>query len=302
MCNAAKHPGGCECGFGPPYPGKIQLVETVEWVEEAAKSEESFKRALNDLNFNPSTFSRFVQEYRSIQHLEEPKDTITQRLKNLVEQLEYRDEGSKYELVQVPLFKLHSPPVKKARVTYRESDLPEKDRGWLVKFFGIGMGPTKTFKVVYEPDFISERGECLQIYVPLVLHIRNIGVYKAGVLQGRGIRAEVESIKEESTLRKRGCHKLPKIECANKKLPGRHEAKEYSLSKHSATQVEKFKLNLPFNIARNIELHFVEVFGKSFDALARVKHERKLELEFELPGSHDYHLTYNLGGLHWVTQ
>ena len=299
MCNAAKHPSGCECGFGPPYPGKIELVETEEWVDEAADSEESFTRALNVLNFNRSTFSSFVREYHSIQHMQEPKETISQRLKDLVGRLEYREEGSKFELVQVPLFKLHSPPVKKARVTYRESDVPKKERGWLVKFFGIGMGPTKTFKVVYEPDFVSERGECLQIYVPLVLHIRNIGVYKSGVLQGRGIRAEVESIKEESTLRKRGCHKLHKNECSNKTLLGKHETKEYSLSKHSITQLEKFKLSMPFNVARNVEMHFVEVFGKSFDALARVRHERQLELEFELPGSRDYRLSFNLSGLHW---
>lgn len=299
MCNAAKHPSGCACGFGPPYPGKIELVGTEEWTEEAAKSEESFTRALNMLNFNRATFSSFVREYRSIQHLHEPKEKISQRLKDLVNQLEYREEGSKFELVHVPLFKLHSPPVKKARVTYRESDVPKKERGWLVKFFGIGMGPTKTFKVVYEPDFVSERGQCLQIYVPLVLHIRNMGVYKAGVLQGRGIRAEVESIKEESTLRKRGCNKLPKDECASKTLTGKRQTKQYSLSKYEVTQLEKFKLSLPFNVARNVEMHFVEVFGKSFDALARVRHERQLELEFELPGSRDYNLTYNLSGLHW---
>src|SRR4051812_40075933 len=122
MCNAAKHSSGCACGFGPPYPGKIELVETKEWTEEAAVSEESFTRALNVLNFNRPTFSSFVREYQSIQHLHEPKEKISQRLKDLVNQLEYREEGSKFELVHVPLFKLHSPPVKKARVTYRESD------------------------------------------------------------------------------------------------------------------------------------------------------------------------------------
>ena len=210
MCNAAKHRGGCECGFGPPYPGKVELVETVEWVDEAASDEASFKRALKVLNFNSPTFNSFVREYESIQHLHEPQGTTRERLKTLVDQLDYREEGSKYMPVQVPLFKLHSPAVKRARVTYREADVADKKRGWLVKFFGIGMAPTKTIKVVYKPDFVSEKGECLQIYVPLILHIRSIGVYnKSGVLLSRGIRAEIVSIKEGITLRKRGCQSLP---------------------------------------------------------------------------------------------
>lgn len=299
MCNAAKHPGGCECGFGPPYPGKIELVETVEWVEEAASNEESFKSALKILNFSTPTFNRFVREYESIQHLKDPEETIIDRLKSLVHQLDYREEGSKHVPVQVPLFKLHSPAVKKARVTYRESDVAIKERGWLVKFFGLGMGSTKTFKVVYEPDFTSEKGECLQIYVPLILHIRSIGVYKSGVLQSRGIRAEIEGIEKEITLRKRGSQSLSPDKCAGKTLQGKLDKKDYTLASQSGTELEKFKLNLALNVARNVELRFDDVFGKSFDALARVRHERQLDLEFHLPGSRDYHLVYNTSGLQW---
>jgi hypothetical protein len=300
MCNGAKHPSGCECGFGPPYPGKIELVKTEAWVDEATDSEESFKRALNDLSIKGSTFSSFVRQYNSIQHLQEPKETIRQKINDLVNKLEYREEESRYELVNVPLFKLHSPPVRRAQVTYRESALPEKERGWLVKVFGIGMGPTKTFRVVYEPNFVSEKGECLQIHVPLVLHIRKIGVYKLGVFQSHGIRAEIENVKEESTLRKRGCEKLPKDLCANKLLLGTCDTKGYALSTHTATQLETFKLSLPFNVARTVEMHFVEVFGKTFDALADIKHQSQLELEFQLPGNHDYNLSFNSSGLHWA--
>jgi hypothetical protein len=46
-------------------------------------------------------------------------------------------------------------------------------------------------------------------------------------------------------------------------------------------------------------MRFVEVFGKTFNALAKVKHERRLELEFELPGSRDYKLSFSPAGLHW---
>lgn len=29
MCNGANHMAGCECGFGPPYPGTIQFRLTI---------------------------------------------------------------------------------------------------------------------------------------------------------------------------------------------------------------------------------------------------------------------------------
>jgi hypothetical protein len=162
------------------------------------------------------------------------------------------------------------------------------------------MGATKTLKVDYDPDFVSERGQCLEIYVPLVLHIRSIGVYnKAGNLMSRGIRAEVESVEEEKTLRKRGHHILPPAECAIGTLRGKLNSRDYDLSNQRATHLEKFNLSLAFNVARNVEFRFVEVFGRTFNALARVSHVRQLELEFQLPGSRNYYLSFNTAGLHW---
>lgn len=300
MCNGLNHQPGCECGFGPPYPGTIELIETIEWADEAASSEVVFKRGLEDLNFAPPTLSRFIREYRSILDLPVSKDTIREKIKGLMNQMEYRIEDSELVPVKVPLFKLHSPAIKKARVTYRESETRGKDGFWLIKVFRFGTGPTKTFKVTYSPDFISTKGECLQVFVPLVLNFQLVGVYnKSGVLQSRGISTEIEGIKDEGTLRKRGQQSLPEERCADKKLLGQYEIQNYSLSGHASTHLEKFTHKLKFNVARTVELHVVEVFGRSLKPLADVKHERQIELEFVLPGSYDYRLSFNSAGLHW---
>lgn len=298
MCNGWNHQPGCECGFGPPYPGTIELVEKREWIDEAVDHEDSFKRALKDLNFDRPTFNSFVREYSSIQSLGEPRETLREKIKRLVGRLEYREESSELVSIKVPLFKLHSPSIRGARVIYRES-MQDKERGWLVKVFGIGMGSTNTYRVVYDPPYISENGECLQVFVPLVLHAKSIGVYRSGVLQSRGIRAEIEGIEDERTLRQRGCDTLPKDECADKSLLGAYRTQKYALSQQRHSQRETFTSLLKGSIARTVELHIVNVLGYSIKPIADVKHQQQLELEFELPGSRDYSLCYNSSGLHW---
>jgi hypothetical protein len=300
MCNGLNHQSGCDCGFGPPYPGTVELVETVEWIDEATTSEAAFKRGLEDLNFDRPTLGRFLGAYREIQSLQLPKDTIKDKIKNLVNQLEYRVEESELVPVKVPLFKLHSPAVKKAKVIYRESDAPGKDGWWLIKMLRIGTGPTKTLKVAYTPSFISVKGECLQVYVPLILKFQLVGVYtKEGGLKSRGISTDIEGIEEQSTLRKRGRQRLPREECVNKALLGAYQTQKYALSMQSGNHVEKFPHKLNFNIARTVELHVVKVFGRALKPLADVKHERQIDLEYLLPGNHDYHLCFNSTGLHW---
>ncbi|MDQ3816322.1 MAG: hypothetical protein M3362_01365 [Acidobacteriota bacterium] len=224
---------------------------------------------------------------------------MREKVKRLVDRLEYRVEDSKFLPIKVPLFKLHSPSVKKAKVIYRELDAPEKEKGWWVKVFGIGTGPTKTLRVNYNPDFVSEKGECVQVFVPLVLNVKSIGVYKAGVLQNRGVSAEIEGIKDEGTLRKRGSQSLPEDECADRKLLGEYETLNFTLSNHKGTKLEKFKRKLKFDTARSVELQLIKVFGDLIRPMADVRHEQQIELEFVLPGSHDYYLSFGSGGLHW---
>ncbi len=297
MCNGLNHPSGCDCGFGPPYPGTVEVVESLDWIDEAISNEKSFIRALESLNFDQPTFGRFLQEYQLIRSLPESKETKREKLKDVVDTREYRVESTELMSVNIPLFKLHSPPVKKAKVIYRESEVKDKEKGWFVKVFGIGMGKTKTVKVFYN-KFISKRGQCFQIYIPLKLRVQKVDVLRSGVLKSRGIRAEIEAVEEERTLRKRGCQSLPDIECANKSLLGRHDTVDYSLSSHSSAGIIKDTRLISFNTARTVELH-LKAFDIWLNPVANITHEQKFKLDFELPSKHDYHLCFNSIGLHW---
>ena len=300
MCNGRKHPAGCDCGFGPPYPGKIEQVEKIEWIDEAIDRPETFKKGLRDLNFDPPTFNSFVREYNSIQELPESKATKRQKLESLVDSFEYREESSELVPIKVPLFKLHSPSTRKARVIYREPKISKEEKGWLVKVFSLGMGSTNTYRVIYDPEFISKNGECLEVFVPLILNVKLIGVYdKKGTLQSRGIQAEIEGAENEGTLRKRGCETLPKDECADKTALGKYSVQKYVLSGQHRSKKGEFKQNFSLNVARVVELHVKEVFGYSIKPVANIEHQHELELLFELPGSHDYSLCYSSTGLHW---
>ncbi len=297
MCNGLNHQPGCECGFGPPYPGSIELISSTTWTEESADNKAAFIRRLNDLNLPSPWLRSFLREYNSIRMLPELEDSISERIKKIVGRLEYRVEETTTIPINIPLFKLHSPSVKNAKVLYRESNVPTK-RGWFVTVFGTGTGDTKTVKVSYDPDFMSERGRCVQIFVPIVLRVQLIGVYKLDKLQSRGIRAEIEGLKEEGTLRKRGQEILPKEECADKGALGDHITENFALSDLNNTKVKKFSRALTFNAARTIRL-YLERFNLSFHTLAAIEHDQSLELDFELPGNHDYQLCFNSAGLHW---
>jgi hypothetical protein len=299
MCNAWNHNSGCGCGFGPPYAGTAGVVETIDWLDEIVDDRSSFNRALKDLRFDTKTLKDYLSEYDSIVKLPEPRESIKEKLRKLVDRRDYRIEDTRRFELEVPLFRLHSPAIKGAKVSYRESEAHNTDKGWLVKLFGVGMGRTKTVKVVYTSEFFSENGECSQIFVPLVLTVEKVAVYKSDVLKSRGIRAEIEEIKEEWTLRARGQKTLLNHECIDTPLEGKFAVDRFDVSGHRGKHSAKYKRSWAFDTARKVEIHLLNAFDFSFEPLATVKHEQLLELEFELPGKQDYRLRYNSSGLQW---
>jgi hypothetical protein len=296
MCNGANHASGCECGFGPPYPGLIEKIESVEWIEEAVNSKEAFNRALTDLNLDKKTVRDFNREYFAIDTGSHPSKL--ERLKRLKDRLEYKIEDTRSVPVKVPLFKLHSPSAKGATVTYRESEIVKKTRGWLLTVFGIGMGATNIYRVVYDQPFVSSNGECWQVYVPLVLEVKSVAVYEAGVFKSRGARAEIAGIEDQSVLRKRGCDRLDDEQCANK-LSGSFDVINYSFLKKPEPHKENFTKLWGNNVRQSIELEAIRAFGLTITPLAELEHQQKLDLEFNLPGKRNYALSYNASGLHW---
>ena len=74
----------------------------------------------------------------------------------------------------------------------------------------------------------------------------------------------------------------------------------YTQFRRNRSHPAKYQRSWAFNTARTVELYLSEVFkGISIEPLAKVKRERQLLLDFELPGKHDYRLRYNSSGLNW---
>ena len=297
MCNGANHTPGCECGFGPPYPGTISRVASVDWTEEAAHSREAFKQTLKELNLDEDMIRKFTREYRDVETSSEPSKLG--RLKQLIRGLKFKEEGTKIVPIKVPLFKLHSPSVQGAKVIYRETHIKKTERGWLVTVFGQGTGPTNTYQVVYDPPFESINGECRQVYVPLDLQVKSIAAYQSGDLVGRGVSLSVQGIEDERVLRKRGCDLLDMKQCSDG-LAGAVSTINYNRKGQPKPQTETFSQLWGNHVVDSIELETIKVFNTPIKPLAQLEHHHKLDLEFKLPGKRNYILRYNNSGLHWV--
>lgn len=298
MCNGANHTSGCECGFGPPYPGTISQVSSVDWTESAAHSREAFKKTLEELNLDADVIRKFNREYGAVQASAE--SSKIGKLKQLFGGLRLKDEETKIVSINVPLFRLHSPSVKGAKVIYREiGQTTKRERGWLVTVFGQGTGPTNTYKVIYDPPFESVDGECRQVYVPLQLEVTSIAAYESGRLAGRGIRLGVKGLEDEMVLRKRGCELLDAVHCRNH-LAGPVSTLNYNRKKESKPHTEPFTQLWGTHVRDSIELETIKVFNTTITPVAELEHLHQLDLEFKLPGKRNYVLRYNNSGLQWT--
>lgn len=296
MCNGANHNSGCECGFGPPYPGIISKVSSVHWTDRAAHSREAFRRTLHELNLDGEMIRKFNRDYSAVETSSEP--TKIEQLKRLIRRLDFKEEDTRIVPIKVPLFKLHSPPVQGAKVIYSETHSREKG-GWFVTVFGQGTGSTNTYRVAYDPPFESVNGECRQVYVPLQLEVKSIAAYKSGDLVGRGVSLAVQGIEDQQVLRKRGCDLLDNQHCSDS-LVGAVETINYDRKSEARPQMESFNHLWGNHVVDSIELEVIKVFNTPIKPLAELEHHHKLDLKFKLPGKRNYILRYNNSGLHWV--
>jgi hypothetical protein len=298
MCNGAYHKSGCECGFGPPYPGTISQVGSVDWTESAAHSREVFKKTLEELNLDADTIRKFNREYRDVQASSE--SSKLGKLRSLISRLQFKDEDTKIVPINVPLFRLHSPSVKGAKVIYREIGETRKiQRGWFVTVFGQGTGPTNTYKVIYDTPFESVNGECRRVYVPLQLEVKSVAAYESGDLVGRGVRLAVKGLEDEHVLRKRGCELLEEKQCSDD-LVGPISTLNYNRKKESTPHTEPFTQLWGTHVRDSIELETIKVFNTTITPIAELEHHHQLDLEFKLPGKRNYILRYNNSGLQWA--
>ncbi len=300
MCNAWNHPEGCECGFGPPYSGRVSYGGRIMWLDRAVQSEAVFLRALRELHLDPVAIEKILKRYRervsARRAAGEPPPKLRTYLRGILRPLLGRKVKEASIWIYVPLFRLHSPklvPVathrhRPARVTYDDSLTVAEHTTWSIRVFGIGMGATQELTVQLGARFESEDGAYKLICWPIRLRVSLYKLRFAGP-GGTWLRAEVDSrptrIGRNKTVEDLSPEKLSR-DCS-------------SLSPKNVTYTDIFQLSRSHHGVSSYEKTYAagnayteaigfDAFGLQGTVRTSVTRTRRIALQCELPNGHDY--------------
>jgi hypothetical protein len=111
MCNAHNHPPGCDCGFGPPYPGILEAGSGTEWAEEVIDEPWLAERGLTELGWDERAIDAFLAEYEDLMGAADrmPRAGIVHQIKEMLAWRRVVEEEHWIEKGRVPLFRFYGP-------------------------------------------------------------------------------------------------------------------------------------------------------------------------------------------------
>lgn len=287
MCNARRHPAGCACGFGPPYPPSYSATEVTEWAEEALENSSLVRRGLSEMAWDELSIEEFLVRYTAIRNSNLPRITAIDRIRELLRLRTTLEESVMEEWINVPLYRFGAPHVDGAFVEYSEGESSAEGSGWNLKVFGIGTGDTTTLVVNKSRTFVAKSGACKLVFVPVKLRVATIAVEERGRPVKRGVRAQVAPLPEsgDAHLLRRGCKTLPVDACRDGPKADT-ELLECILSGDTSGDIHRDRRSWETDVARDVSVRLGKVVDVS--ALVRVRRTRRLELGFALPAGRDY--------------
>lgn len=291
MCNAKKHSPGCTCGFGPPYPPRYRIGEVREWAEEAVDRPTMVRRSLREAGWDARGIEAFAERYAALQRSPLPRASRVEQVKELLRMRRRVVEDSWIDVVEVPLYRFGAPPVKGAKVEYSEGDTDGDACGWTIKFLGVGVSSSTSVEVSRSCTFVAADGAWKQVYVPVKVRVSRVSVHEGGLVVGHGHEAHVLPASEsgDPLLQRRGIRSVggPPDSPGGVGQPiAYHAVVDLSLAGDTSGAVHKEKRIWVTDIARELSVPLSKLVDVS--ALVRVKRTRRLELNFELPGGHNY--------------
>jgi hypothetical protein len=298
MCNASKHLPGCQCGFGPPFPPSYRTSGVTEWAEEVIDNPILVTKGLREAAWDQVSIDEFVAQYCILKNSELPRETLITRIRELLKLRHRVAEGITYVWIKVPLYKFGAPIAKGASVEYFEGQNSVDGSGWNLKVFGIGTADTTSVTVIRSRSWIAKAGTCKIVFVPIRLQVTHIAIYDGSTLIGKGIDAQVSSLKEsgDEHLRNRGCSSLDYGCCATGSKD-HAETFECLLSEDTSDAIHQDRRMWETDVAHEVSVSLGKVLNVS--ALAKVKRTRQLGLFFNLPSGHDYRAYLAPGHLWW---
>ena len=130
MCNANKHPPGCECGFGPPYPPSYSSENVTEWARQVVDRPDLIERGLRESAWDQDSIDEFIQAYQQLRNDALPPDTLASRIKQLLGMRRQVVEYVSEDWINVPLYRFGAPNVADAKVQYSEGEGIVRGSGW----------------------------------------------------------------------------------------------------------------------------------------------------------------------------
>lgn len=207
-------------------------------------------------------------------------------LKTIFKIYDYRVEQTITKQVKIPLFRFSSPQITGSKVTYREMESEQTEGGWSISVLGTGMGATQTFKVKHSAEFESTNGAYKLIFVPVTLQISLVSIYMGSECVGRGLRAEMCTMKGEYSFNKGiasipesiGSQDIPQEDVEGHLFPLAEDTSG-GIATYTQTWVDANEISVMIGI---------EAFDIKGSSKAVIKQERELELKFALPTGRNY--------------
>jgi len=305
MCNAWNHSPGCDCGFGPPYPWKIEVGPRISWSQQAVRSRRYYRKALAQMGLGISTIEEELNSYsaegfpissRAWRRLS--KNARRSRL-SIFDRLfsRYHLEESDYEdrEVDIPIFLLHSSRTQqekkgerntftKAKVEFLRQESVTAATVWSVRLFGFGPSSTQSFTIEHNDHFYSEYGACKLIRLPVTLRLTRLDILKDGQLISTILRVE-PSPRMERVIIHAGAKLLAESKCttARPSASKKPELYPYINEPNIASPSKKFESGKEHAFSEGIEAFNLE--GKF---RAEIHRATTLTLMYTLPGGFNY--------------
>ena len=288
MCNAKRHPAGCECGFGPPYPGFIAFDPPVKWEEAVLDEPQIIRESLAQMDWDSDSIEEFIERYNEIIASALPRDGMISKIKKLLGMRRVEVEEVKRDVLNVPLFRFGAPRTKGSKITYQEVNTSERDATWRVKVFGIGTGDTRSMSVKNARTFVANYGECKVVYAPIPMKVERVSVYDGDRLVGSGYRAEVVPPKksESSPFTRRGCKSLSTVECEAAPAGDHRDEIRLDLEGDRSKSIHEHLSSWKSSLAEDLSVSLSDMANLS--TTVKVKNIREISIKSQLPSGSNY--------------
>jgi len=290
MCNGYRHPAGCDCGFGPPYPGRVTYGGRTDWIDEAASSKEHFNRRFRDLAVPEANIVEYLAQYDHIakQGPFSARWSLTSWIDDLWKRLcrkrEYRKVEERDVDAELPLFVFCSPMVG-TNMTYAEDVDAVFKSSWSAMLYGVGTGFSQELHVHFGKEFESRDAQPQMVYATVRLHLWRVEMYDEGRLIGTKWFAEVGRQPGAQSIQRRGCRRVTRAEWQRDCSAIGDPVDSVLLARYPADHVATSEYD--YSVQTWLELGFkLQLLSMKAEA----KRGSKLTLRSCLRGGHDYHL------------